>query len=418
MLKIANFSIGYCLALLLVIFMSCGGGGGGEEGGVTKVVLWEMMDPEEREILDELLAEWNAAHATIQVSRTNFGREQIRAQFLTAGLGGGGADLLFGAADDVGPFSIAGVIHPLDEILGAEYLSRFSEIGFDRFDGHVWMLPTQVGNHLCLLYNTDLIAEPPESLEELVAMAVEQTIDENGDGTPERYGLVFESREPFWLVPFLVGFGGWVMDDEFNPTLDTPAMAKALAFVASLRSEYGILPRECDYQLSDTMFKEKKAAFTINGHWSWGGYDDSDVPFQVTSIPLNQETGLWPGPMISSRGYYINSSVEGERLIKVIEVLDYLNSEEVQIRFADRLGVIPGLKSAFDHPSIKSNERLRASWEQYQKGRRMPVVPEMRAIWDAMRPGFQNVLNGESTPQEAARAMQIDAVKKIAEMKG
>ena len=45
-------------------------------------------------------------------------------------------------------------------------------------------------------------------------------------------------------------------------------------------------------------------------------------------------------------------------------------------------------------------------------------IPEMRAIWDAMRPHLQNVMNGESSPEEAARAMQEEAVRKIAEMKG
>ena len=33
----------------------------------------------------------------------------------------------------------------------------------------------------------------------------------------------------------------------------------------------------------------------------------------------------------------------------------------------------------------------------------MPVVPEMRVIWDAMRPDMQNVMNGVKTPAEAAR---------------
>ena len=49
-------------------------------------------------------------------------------------------------------------------------------------------------------------------------------------------------------------------------------------------------------------------------------------------------------------------------------------------------------------------------------GRRMPIVPEMRAIWDVMRPALQNVMNGETTPAEAAQAMQEDAIRKIAEM--
>jgi arabinogalactan oligomer/maltooligosaccharide transport system substrate-binding protein len=44
------------------------------------------------------------------------------------------------------------------------------------------------------------------------------------------------------------------------------------------------------------------------------------------------------------------------------------------------------------------------------------VVPELRAIWDAMRPSYQAVLGGAKTPRQAARDMQALALRKIAEM--
>jgi len=46
----------------------------------------------------------------------------------------------------------------------------------------------------------------------------------------------------------------------------------------------------------------------------------------------------------------------------------------------------------------------------------MPIDPAMRAIWDAMRPAYQSVINGTMTPKQAAEAMQREAEKKIAEM--
>jgi maltose-binding protein MalE len=52
-----------------------------------------------------------------------------------------------------------------------------------------------------------------------------------------------------------------------------------------------------------------------------------------------------------------------------------------------------------------------------EKGRRMPVVPEMRVIWDAMRPGMENVMNGTMTPAAAAADMQKRALDQIANMK-
>ena len=47
----------------------------------------------------------------------------------------------------------------------------------------------------------------------------------------------------------------------------------------------------------------------------------------------------------------------------------------------------------------------------------MPVVPEMRVLWDVMRPGMQAVMNGSKTPETAAKEMQASAVQQIAGMK-
>jgi maltose-binding protein MalE len=40
----------------------------------------------------------------------------------------------------------------------------------------------------------------------------------------------------------------------------------------------------------------------------------------------------------------------------------------------------------------------------------------MRAVWDAMRPGYQAVMGGARTPEQAAKDMQALAVRKIKDM--
>lgn len=400
--------------LLAGILSGCGGG----EKGPTEIVLWEMMDPQERVILDELLEEYNQANPDVRVTHTNYGNEQLRTQFLTAVLGGGGPDFVFGPSDIAGVFSVAGAVTPIDEAFPPEFLTEFVEIAFDTLGGHKWMLPSQVGNHLCFVYNRAMIPEPPKTLAEMVRMAKEQTKDTNGDGSNDQYGLVFDMKEPFWLVPFLGAFGGWVMDSDNNPTLDTPAMVDALRFMYKMKTEDRVMPRECTYELSDTIFKEKKAAMTINGPWSWNAYTDAGIDLGLASLPKCEETGLWCTPMISSRGYFLNVNLSGDRKEMTLDVIRFLTSREAQIEFAKRLSVIPSRKDAIEDPEIQKMEQIVASWEQYKLGKRMPVVAEMRAIWDAMRPAFQNVLNGDTTPEDAAKSMQADAEKKISEMKG
>ncbi len=45
----------------------------------------------------------------------------------------------------------------------------------------------------------------------------------------------------------------------------------------------------------------------------------------------------------------------------------------------------------------------------------MPIVPQMRQIWEGMRGPYQLVMSGAITAKEAARRMQQEAEKNIAD---
>lgn len=401
-------------ALSLLSVTSCGRGDRPDDSAT--LTLWEMMDPPERELLATQITTFEAEHPGIAVEVTHFGVEDVRSQFLTAVIGGGGPDIVYGPSDQVGPFSAARSILPMDDLFGEDFLARFAPMALDTLAGHVWDIPDQFGNHLTLVCNTDLVPTPPKNTDELIRMAKQHTTDFDGDGTLDRYGLVFESKEPFWLVPWLAGFGGWVMDDNAHPTLDSPAMADALAFLRDLRHTHQVLPADCDYELADMLFKEGRAAMIINGPWAWSGYRDAGVSIRLALLPRVSETGLLPAPMISHRGYSIARSCPEARRGAALDLIRFLVSDKAQRDRTQRLGILPSLASALQDPTLRDDPILSASLEQALAGRRMPVVPGMRAVWDAMRPGFQNVMNRELEPAEAAQAMQEDALKKIAEM--
>jgi arabinogalactan oligomer/maltooligosaccharide transport system permease protein len=402
------------LAVALSYLAGCGGGGGKTQG-ITEITIWEQRDPQEKGVMEKALADYEAQHPEVKVSLVHYDTENLRTQYQTAALAHGGPDLVYGPSDQVGPFSVFQIIRPMDEFLPDEDWSRFLPAALDTLDGHVWSLPDQVGNHLNLIYNTDDVSTPPETFDQWVDIA-KKAMTTGPDGRVERYGLAFEFNEPFWLVPFLTAYGGWVMDDQNRPTLDTPAMVKALTFVSDLRDKYKVVPRECNYQLMDTMFKTDKAAMIINGPWSFGDYRKAGVPFALARIPKATPDGPWAAPMIGTKGYSVNVNMDPGKADAVRALLHYLTSEKITARFATELGILPSVRAAYDLPAIKNDALLQASLDQWKVGRRMPVVPEMRAIWDAMRPEMQSVMNGSKSPQDAARDMQKDALDKIAAM--
>jgi maltose-binding protein MalE len=121
--------------------------------------------------------------------------------------------------------------------------------------------------------------------------------------------------------------------------------------------------------------------------------------------------------MVGGKGYSVNVNLDPGKKAAVVALLDHLTSVAVTTRFAVELGILPAVKDAYQEPRVARDELLLASLEQIRVGRRMPIVPEMRVIWDAMRPHMQAVMNDSKTPEAAARDMQAEAVLKIEAMK-
>ena len=104
----------------------------------------------------------------------------------------------------------------------------------------------------------------------------------------------------------------------------------------------------------------------------------------------------------------------GAKLPRVVELVTYLTGPEAQRRDIAKLGFFPSNAEAFADSLFATDPVLAGAREALSKGRRMPVVPEMRVVWDAMRPNLQDVMNGAKTPEQAARDMQAAAIAQIA----
>lgn len=374
------------------------------------------MRVDEREILDSQVARYMQKHPDIKVETLYKETEELRSGFIIAAIAGQGPDLVYGPSDQVGPFQVMEIILPLDTLFTKDFLEKFNPKSLIYFKGGLYQIGDKLGNHLTLVYNKDIISKPPQTDLELIEIGQKVLIDENKDGKIDRYGLVWNYTEPFFFIPFLSGFGGWVMDENGNPTLNTKSTVAALNFIKDLRDKYRIIPGEADYNIADVLFKDGKAAMIINGDWSWAGYKKAGIKIGIAPLPKITETGLWCAPMVSSKGYSINANVNKEKLTKIIDLLKYLLAPEQQLEVTKKLNTMPTLKELYEDPFIKNDEIMINSQLQIEHGKPMPVVPELRAIWDAMRPSYQAVLGGARSPEQAAEDMQKLAIRKIKEM--
>ena len=385
--------------------------------------LWHQRPAPSRAVLNDLILEYEQLHPDIKVEPLYKENEELRMGYqAAAAFTGGGPEILYGPSDFTGALDEMNIIKPLENAFDTAFLKDFDPTGLTYYRDHLYQIGDELGNHLALVWNKRLFADvgldhAPETLDELIEYGQKLTLDLDGDGVIDQYGLVWNYTEPFFFMPFYSSYGGWVMDENGNPTLDNEAAVKAFQFVVDLRDKYKIIPRECDYDIADSKFNSGRAAMLINGAWAWAKYMESpDVDFGLSVLPLNTETGIYPAPMVATKGYWLNPYLSDRALTESVNLVKFLTSPAAQLAFAQRTSIIPTRYSVRALPEIKNDPVIATSIRQVEYGRAMPVIPEMRAIWDAMRPAYQNVLGGGMTPAEGAAYMQKLAEQKIAEL--
>lgn len=381
-----------------------------------KITIWHQDRIDIRLILERQIARFMALHPEVQVEQLFKETEQLRSGFIVAAIAGQGPEIVYGPSDQVGPFEVMNIILPLEDIFEKEWLTLYDPRGLTWYRGHLYQVADKLGNHLTLVYNKKLVPVPPATDSALIAIGRKLTVDLDGDGRPDRYGLAWNYTEPFFFIPFMTGFGGWIMDDQGAPALDSRGTVDGLKFVTELRDRYRIIPNEADYEIADLLFKDGNAGMIINGDWSWAGYLKAGLDIGVAPLPRIGATGLWCGTMVSPKGFSLNVNITPEKKRWAVELIRYLMAEENQLEATRELYTMPTHRDVQQSAFVRDNEILRNSRLQIDHGRPMPVVPELRAIWDAMRPAYQSVLAGTMTAEQAGKEMQALALRRIKEM--
>lgn len=404
----------FLILSVLMYFMFYGCSSSGEK----RIILWTSLRPAERDLVQEKINHFATSYPNYEVRQLFYATEELRTNFIVSSLAGKGPSLIHVPSDFIGPLSELEVIKPLENLFDPAFLDSFLVEPFPAntyFHGHLYQIADRVGNHLCLVYNKKIVPQPPETMHQLIEMGSRLVKDTDGDGSSDTYALAWNYTEPFFAVPFIGGYGGWIMDEGGNPTLNTPAVVKASQLIHDLANKHKIIPRESDYETANALFIDERVAMIINGPWSWATYLDRGIDIGICRIPKIDETGLWPTPMVSPMGYLVNVNEGGERLQIIVKLIRYLTSSKVELDFATKFGIIPSRKDALAHPAIHENELLESALDQMKVGRPMPVVTELRWIWDAMRPAYQGIFTNQITPERAAEEMQKLAEKLIRE---
>ncbi|MCC6605967.1 MAG: extracellular solute-binding protein [Anaerolineae bacterium] len=357
---------------------------------VATLTIWadDTRTPILQGLAEEFLAEYN-----VELVVQDLGVVQdIRSQVIIAAPAGEGPDIYIGVHDWLGALIESGLVAPIE--LG-DIEDQFVPSTLDAFtytDGNLYGLP-YASENLGFFYNTDLVAEPPTTWDEVLQIGREL----QGEGLVE-YATAVSTGPLYNALPIQTAFGGYIFGQDengaWNPDdvgLDSEGEVAAVAWMTAAVAE-GLMPETFDYETAHSLFETGQMPFLMAGPWALDRIRASGVPYAVAeSFP---DDGA---PFLGVQGFMINPFSENVLLAQAF-LTEFVATEEVM-----QLLYETGLRPSAYIPVLEATDDpdLRAMGLAGANAMPMPNIPEMGSVWAAADNGITLAITGEQTAEEA-----------------
>ncbi|HEY66171.1 MAG TPA: sugar ABC transporter substrate-binding protein [Caldilineae bacterium] len=192
------------------------------------------------------------------------------------------------------PYGYRGWLLPLDDVFTekekADWLESSLQAG--TYEGHLISAPVSTSTQL-LFYNRNAFEkagiEPPGederwTWEKLAEVAKELTFDEDGDGTPEMWGFIWEQViRIYQLQPMPMSLGGVPIGPDgltVRGYIDADPWIEAFTYYWKAFNEWKFAPQGDIGWPSDTLFRPGKLAMELAGPWNIKQNVDGDLDFE------------------------------------------------------------------------------------------------------------------------------------------
>ncbi|WP_375750460.1 maltose/maltodextrin ABC transporter substrate-binding protein MalE [Vibrio sp. HN007] len=320
--------------------------------------------------------------------------ESPEERFEKAAAQGMGPDIIFWAHDRFGGYAEAGLLKELKP--SKAFKEKLVDFSWDAVtvNGKVMGYPISVETP-SLIYNKDLLPEPPKTWEELASIHA----DMKKQG---KEAIMWDVKNAYFTWPMISSGGAYAFApvdggyDANKTGVNNEAGVRGLQFLVDMVNK-GVVNPDMDYSVSEAAFSRGEVAMTINGPWAWGNLDKLGVNYGVAELPtLNGGKG---NPFVGVLSAGINSGSPNTDL--AVEFLEnyLLVDESLKVMNDDKpLGAVT-LKSF--QKILESDERIKATMTNAENGEIMPNIPGMTAYWFAEGAAIENAILGKQTVQEA-----------------
>ena len=299
---------------------------------------------------------------------------------------GDGPDIVMWAHDRFGEWAGGGLIAPVspsDDWAAGVLPSALEAV---QFGGETWGYPVAV-EAVTLVYNTDMVAEPPASFEELAAAG--------------ESAILWDYNNTYFTMPMLMAGGGYAfqkVDGVYDGTTTGVNTEGAIAGAEVLKSLFdsGVMPQGVDYGVMDGAMANGEVAMVLNGPWSWGGYESAGINIGVAPIPT--VGGQISPPFLGVQAMGINAASPNKDL--AVELLENYLLIDSGLRNWNANGALGALADT-SAAEAQNNPLVSGMLAVAANGVPMPSNPEMGAFWAAMGPALTNITSGAVSPADA-----------------
>ncbi|WP_313689686.1 MULTISPECIES: maltose/maltodextrin ABC transporter substrate-binding protein MalE [unclassified Pantoea] len=309
---------------------------------------------------------------------------------------GDGPDIIFWAHDRFGGYAESGLLAEISP--DKNFQEKIFPFTWDavRFNGKLIGYPISV-EALSLIYNKDLLPEPPKTWEEIAAL--DQKMRKQG-----KSAIMFNLQEPYFTWPLLAAGGAYAFkyaDGHYNVKdvgVDNAGAKAGMQFLVD-QVKAKTLNADTDYSIAEAAFNKGQTAMTINGPWAWSNIDKSGINYGITLLPTLKGKPSKAFVGVLSAG--INAASPNKELAK--EFLENYLLTDAGLGAVNKdkpLGAV-ALKSF--QQQLEKDPRIAATMSNAQNGDIMPNIPQMAAFWYAMRTATLNALSGRQTVDAALK---------------
>jgi arabinogalactan oligomer/maltooligosaccharide transport system substrate-binding protein len=388
---------------------------------VDQLVLWTRSTPDapnntEWQNLTNVAAAYEEAVGT-PVELVSVPDADFRTRMSVAAPAGEGPDVFGPVAHDwLGEFAIQGIAMEIPES-ALDNPDDFVQTGLDlsMVDGVLYALPVFIES-VALLYNKDMVPEPPQTWEELVQIATDLT---EGDV----YGFGFPLLEQYHEGAFFMGFGSYIFEhdatgfDTENIGLNNPSGVEAAKFLRDMYHDQNppmpevAIDRANMHTVQEGMMEAGQLAMTINGPWREAPLTEAGINYGVAILPT-LPNGEAMRPFVGVQAFLANAFSEQQEA--ALDFLRFATSTESVVELYKGFIKVPVRQSALQDPSLQENAHLAIWAEQASMGEAMPNIPAMGQVWTPWGAAMDAIIP-PNAPDDEVQQYLDDAVAQIRE---